>query len=71
MTESTRRRGRLYVFAAPSGAGKTSLVRALTQRDMYLSGSILLIYCFLTILGTLISDVLLALVDPRIRMEGV
>jgi peptide/nickel transport system permease protein len=47
------------------------LLRALTQRDMYLSGSILLIYCFLTIIGTLISDILLALFDPRIRMEGV
>jgi peptide/nickel transport system permease protein len=47
------------------------LLRALTQRDMYLSGSILLIYCLLTIIGTLISDILLALVDPRIRMEGV
>ncbi|MEW5721139.1 MAG: ABC transporter permease, partial [Chloroflexota bacterium] len=47
------------------------LLRALTQQDMYLAGSILLIYCFLTIVGTLISDVLLALVDPRIRMEGV
>jgi peptide/nickel transport system permease protein len=47
------------------------LLRSLTQRDMYLSGSILLIYCFLTIIGTLISDILLALFDPRIRMEGV
>ena len=47
------------------------LLRALTQQDMYLAGSILLIYCFLTIVGTLISDILLALVDPRIRMEGV
>jgi len=46
------------------------LLRALTQQDMYLAGSILLIYCFLTIVGTLISDILLALVDPRIRMEG-
>jgi len=46
------------------------LLRALTQQDMYLAGSILLIYCFLTIIGTLISDVLLALLDPRIRMEG-
>ncbi|MBI5650166.1 MAG: ABC transporter permease [Chloroflexi bacterium] len=46
------------------------LLRALTQQDMYLAGSILLIYCFLTIIGTLISDVLLAIVDPRIRMEG-
>jgi peptide/nickel transport system permease protein len=46
------------------------LLRALTQQDMYLAGSILLIYCFLTIIGTLISDILLAIVDPRIRMEG-
>ena len=46
------------------------LLRALTQKDMYLAGSILLIYCFLTIIGTLISDILLAIVDPRIRMEG-
>jgi peptide/nickel transport system permease protein len=37
---------------------------------MYLAGSILLIYCGLTIVGTLISDILLALFDPRIRMEG-
>jgi len=47
------------------------LLRALIQQDMYLAGSILLIYCLLTIIGTLISDILLALLDPRIRMEGV
>jgi peptide/nickel transport system permease protein len=46
------------------------LLHALTQQDMYLAGSILLIYCFLTIVGTLISDILLAWLDPRIRMEG-
>jgi peptide/nickel transport system permease protein len=46
------------------------LLRALTQQDMYLAGSILLIYFFLTVIGTLISDVLLAWFDPRIRMEG-
>jgi peptide/nickel transport system permease protein len=46
------------------------LLRALQQQDMYLAGSILLIYCLLTIVGTLISDVLLAVADPRIRMEG-
>lgn len=45
------------------------LLRSLTNQDMYLAGSILLIYCFLAIVGTLISDILLALVDPRIRME--
>jgi peptide/nickel transport system permease protein len=47
------------------------LLRSLTSQDMYLAGSILLIYCFLTIIGTLISDILLAILDPRIRMgEG-
>ncbi len=46
------------------------LLRALINQDMYLAGSILLIYCFLTIIGTLVSDVLLAWLDPRIRMEG-
>jgi peptide/nickel transport system permease protein len=45
------------------------LLRALINQDMYLAGSILLIYCFLTIVGTLISDVLLAWLDPRIRLE--
>jgi peptide/nickel transport system permease protein len=46
------------------------LLRALTSQDMYLAGSILLIYCLLAIVGTLISDILLAWLDPRIRMEG-
>jgi peptide/nickel transport system permease protein len=46
------------------------LLRALVSQDMYLAGGILLIYCFLTVVGTLISDILLAWLDPRIRMEG-
>jgi peptide/nickel transport system permease protein len=45
------------------------LLRALINQDMYLAGSILLIYCFLTIVGTLLSDILLAWFDPRIRIE--
>jgi peptide/nickel transport system permease protein len=45
------------------------LLRALVNQDMYLAGSILLIYCFLAIVGTLVSDVLLAWLDPRIRLE--
>lgn len=42
MTSSTsaRPRGRLFVIAAPSGAGKTSLVRALMERDPKLGFSI-------------------------------
>jgi peptide/nickel transport system permease protein len=46
------------------------LLRALIGQDMYLAGTIILIYCLLTVLGTLLSDVLLAVLDPRIRMEG-
>ena len=45
------------------------LLRALVNQDMYLAGGILLIYSFLTIVGTLLSDMLLALIDPRIRVE--
>ena len=40
---------------------------ALLDQDVYLSGAILLMYAALTILGTFLSDVLLALLDPRIR----
>jgi peptide/nickel transport system permease protein len=46
------------------------LLRALINQDMYLAGAILLIYFFLTVIGTLISDILLAWLDPRIRMEA-
>jgi peptide/nickel transport system permease protein len=45
------------------------LLRALINQDMYLAGAILMIYCLLTVLGTLISDILLAWLDPRIRLE--
>jgi peptide/nickel transport system permease protein len=45
------------------------LLRALVNQDMYLAGGILLIYSFLTVVGTLVSDVLLAVFDPRIRVE--
>jgi peptide/nickel transport system permease protein len=46
------------------------LLSALISQDMFLAGSIILILTVLTIIGTLISDIILALVDPRIRMAG-
>lgn len=46
------------------------LLRALTSQDMYLAGSFLFLLSGLTVIGTLISDILLALVDPRIRLES-
>ncbi|MEZ4637930.1 MAG: ABC transporter permease [Caldilineaceae bacterium] len=45
------------------------MLRALTSQDMYLAGSFLFLLSTLTVIGTLISDILLALVDPRIRLE--
>jgi peptide/nickel transport system permease protein len=46
------------------------LYEALTSQDMYLAGSFLMILSFLTMVGTLISDILLAWVDPRIRFDS-
>jgi peptide/nickel transport system permease protein len=46
------------------------LLRALTSQDMYLAGSFLLLLSTLTVIGTLFSDILLAWVDPRIRLAG-
>lgn len=43
------------------------LVTALLSQDMFLAGSIVMVLSTLTVVGTLISDLLLAWVDPRIR----
>jgi peptide/nickel transport system permease protein len=61
-----------------SGAGITAivlnlpttgpvLVQSLMQQDMYLAGSFIMILSTLTVIGTVLSDILLAVVDPRIR----
>jgi peptide/nickel transport system permease protein len=44
------------------------LLRSLLSQDMYLAGAFILLLSILTMLGTLVSDILLALVDPRIRL---
>jgi peptide/nickel transport system permease protein len=44
------------------------LVRALQAQDLFLSGFILLFAAGLTLIGTLVSDLLLALIDPRVRL---
>ncbi len=43
------------------------LLEALLNQDMFLAGSIVLILGFLTLIGTLVSDIMLVWVDPRIR----
>jgi peptide/nickel transport system permease protein len=46
------------------------LLRALTSQDMYLAGALVLLLSAMTVVGTLISDIVLAVADPRIRLEG-
>lgn len=45
------------------------LYQALITQDMYLAGSFILLLSTLTVIGTLLSDVLLGWADPRIRLE--
>ena len=45
------------------------LILSLMQQDFYLGGAILLILSTLTIFGTFLSDILLMIIDPRIRYE--
>ena len=46
------------------------LLLALLSQDMFLAGSIIMILTLLTMIGTVISDIMLAMMDPRIRMSG-
>jgi peptide/nickel transport system permease protein len=46
------------------------LIRALRSQDMYLAGSFLMFLAFLTVVGVLLSDIALAILDPRIRLQG-
>lgn len=70
-----------WVFPALiSGSAITSIVlnlqttgpllyRSLQSQDMYLAGSLILLVSVLTIIGTLVSDILLAWIDPRIQLQ--
>ena len=45
------------------------LLRSLISQDMFLAGTIVLLLGIMTVIGTLVSDVLLVWIDPRIRLE--
>jgi peptide/nickel transport system permease protein len=47
-----------------------TLLTALKTQDLFLSGFVLMFVALLTLIGTMISDVLLVLLDPRIQYEG-
>jgi peptide/nickel transport system permease protein len=46
------------------------LIQALQSQDMYLAGSFLMFLATLTVIGVLVSDIALAFLDPRIRLQG-
>ncbi len=46
------------------------LLEALRSQDMYLAGSFLMFLAILTVIGMFLSDLALAVLDPRIRLEG-
>ncbi len=46
------------------------LIKALQSQDMYLAGSFLMLLALLTVIGVLLSDIALAYLDPRIRLQG-
>lgn len=46
-----------------------ALIQAIVNQDMYLAGSFLMLLAILTVVGMLLSDLLLAWADPRIRYE--
>jgi peptide/nickel transport system permease protein len=45
------------------------LLQSLMSQDMYMAGSMVMMMASLTVVGTLVSDILLVIVDPRIRYE--
>jgi peptide/nickel transport system permease protein len=46
------------------------LIQALKTQDQYLAGALLLFQCIFVLIGTLLSDLLLAWLDPRIRYDS-
>jgi peptide/nickel transport system permease protein len=46
------------------------MLDALMTEDMYLAGSMLMVLSLLGVIGTLVSDLLLLWLDPRIRFSG-
>lgn len=56
-----------FVLSLPT-AGPLML-QALLAQDMYLAGGFILLLCCFSIVGMMVSDILLAFVDPRIRFR--
>ena len=57
-------------FAGDGHNGKLKRLRSCIQEDVYTAGFIILMLGTLTVIGTLVSDILLAVVDPRIKLTN-
>jgi len=44
-------------------------IQALTTQDMYMAGTVLVLIVFLLLVGTLVTDLVIAWIDPRVRLE--
>lgn len=44
-------------------------IQALTTQDMYMAGTVLVLIVFLLLVGNLVTDLVLAWIDPRVRLE--
>ena len=56
-----------FVLSLPTSG--PLMLQALLAQDMYLAGAFILLLCCLSIIGMLVSDILLAVIDPRIRFR--
>lgn len=56
-----------FVLSLPTSG--PLMLQALLAQDMYLAGAFILLLCCLSIVGMLVSDILLAVIDPRIRFQ--
>ena len=62
--------GLYHAMAAESRLTTNMLLDALRSQDMYLAGSFLMFLSLLTVVGMFLSDLALAVLDPRIRLQG-
>jgi len=56
-----------YVLGLPTAG--PMLLRSLITQDTFLTATLLMFITILTVIGTTVSDILLVVIDPRIRME--
>jgi peptide/nickel transport system permease protein len=62
--------GAIVAFVLDLNTTGPMLINALQSQDMFLAGSFLMVMAILVVIGVFVSDICLALLDPRIRLTG-